>query len=285
MAIEMPNEEGLPPGPRRDLVAAFHELYTEAGCPGTRNLAKGINRNNRFPTTVSHETLAKLLHGRSVPAWSRLDTAVRYLVSLSFREPDEDATVARFHALWRADLAAPPPAVPAPTAPTIKLDPEAALTAMFPGLTAVIKDLLDEDEDDPFGAEGDIYGALTMLREVWQEEFRNMEQRLETAWDEVAVLCAASRTQDDPPPVSPFPGDPPLWFSVTTNRLAYLRDQPAVQVQIAPGRWHRAVKDQHNVPSHVRLIVDLGDGRLAAMYNLDGLHLDPAANTATQPEH
>lgn len=106
MAISMPDENALPPGPRRDLVERFHKLYRGAGRPGTRRLANAIRRDGRLPSTVAHETLADLLHGRSVPDWPRLESAVRYLTSISvrgFSDEDVATAVVAFHELWNAE--------------------------------------------------------------------------------------------------------------------------------------------------------------------------------------
>ncbi|MFJ8745811.1 hypothetical protein ACIRL2_41445 [Embleya sp. NPDC127516] len=111
MAIPMPDEQALPPGPRRDLVDGFHVLYRNAGRPGTRKMADAIRRDGSLPSTVAHETLAGLLHGRSVPDWPRLESAVRYLASVSVRghDPEDiDVAVIAFHVLWNAERDAAP---------------------------------------------------------------------------------------------------------------------------------------------------------------------------------
>ncbi|MFI1585564.1 hypothetical protein [Embleya sp. NPDC020630] len=110
MAIPMPDERALPLGARRELVEEFHRLYRDAGWPGTRRMAEDIRQHDASPTTVAHETLAGLLHGRAVPDWPRLESAVRHLASVSIRRPDADELVLRFHELWNAERdAAPPP--------------------------------------------------------------------------------------------------------------------------------------------------------------------------------
>ncbi|MFJ8793779.1 WD40 repeat domain-containing protein [Streptomyces sp. NPDC102462] len=102
MAIPEPDEESCPPGPKRDLVEAFHALYRQAGTPGTRSMSRKIGEADEARAPVSHETLAKLLRGEAVPSWARVEAAVRYLASLSVHRPDPDATVRNFHALWEA---------------------------------------------------------------------------------------------------------------------------------------------------------------------------------------
>lgn len=56
MPILMPGEGVVPAGPRRDLVAALHELYTNAGRPSTRDVEKAIAADNTLRATVSRET-------------------------------------------------------------------------------------------------------------------------------------------------------------------------------------------------------------------------------------
>ncbi|QHY93539.1 WD domain, G-beta repeat [Streptomyces sp. S4.7] len=102
MAIPEPDEASCPPGPRRDLVEAFHALYRQAGTPGTRSMSRKIGEADESRAPVSHETLAKLLRGEAVPSWARVEAAVRYLASLSVHRPDPDVTVRNFHALWEA---------------------------------------------------------------------------------------------------------------------------------------------------------------------------------------
>lgn len=134
MAIVMPGEDELPAGPRRDLVATIHTLYSDAGRPGTRTMAKAIAKDNTLPATVSHETLAGLLPGRTVPEWPRLHAAVQHLAGASFRPTaDPGETVARFHALWLAERDSPRPKGPLPDAtaapPVVELPPSARLPA------------------------------------------------------------------------------------------------------------------------------------------------------------
>ena len=89
MAIGSPDERRLPVGARRELVLAVHVLYTDAGRPGTRAVASAIRRSD-LPSTVSHETLSALLHGRAVPDWARMESIVRHFAHVSVRRPDPD---------------------------------------------------------------------------------------------------------------------------------------------------------------------------------------------------
>lgn len=112
--IGMPDESRLPEGPRRGLVAAVHALYTDAGRPGLRALAAAIRRDDDAPATVSHETIAALLHGRAIPEWGRLASVVRALAAASVHRPDVNETVVRFHELWRLERDAHRPSTLAP---------------------------------------------------------------------------------------------------------------------------------------------------------------------------
>jgi hypothetical protein len=100
----MPTYETLPPGARRDLVAALHGLYRGAGKPSLREISVGIKQRNELPTTVSYDTASQLLHGVTVPAWARVESMVRYLAATAVgrQKPEPEGEVERFHQLWLA---------------------------------------------------------------------------------------------------------------------------------------------------------------------------------------
>ena len=106
MAISLPGEDRLPPGPVRDLIVALHQLYVAAGRPSGRIISR-----TAFKTTgverVSHETAIGFLRGRSVPAaFGRLKAVVVVLNDLSTPRGDPDAVITRFNALWAAAIEA-----------------------------------------------------------------------------------------------------------------------------------------------------------------------------------
>ncbi|MGI5413899.1 hypothetical protein ACQEV9_44750 [Streptomyces chartreusis] len=109
--ITMPPESEVSPGPRRDLLAALHRLYQDAGYPGLRPLAEAIDKNEDKradePGALgrpSREAIAGLLRGSftRAPVWENLQALVWTLAKRSHRRPDVHAEVSRFHALWLA---------------------------------------------------------------------------------------------------------------------------------------------------------------------------------------
>jgi hypothetical protein len=107
VGIELPGEDRLPPGPARDLVAALHELYRRAGRPGLRTISKSIIVGD-FRDTVSHEAVSGMLHGKSVPRWSKLECVVRQLADWNSPRVDPDQTASRFLSMWEAATGAIP---------------------------------------------------------------------------------------------------------------------------------------------------------------------------------
>jgi hypothetical protein len=101
VGIAMPDEERLPPGPRRDLVAALHELYELAGRPATRTLSAAIRDRNDLPGTLSHEGVSAVLRGvGGCPRWPNLVSLVGVLVDGAVSKRDLEVEVLRIHALW-----------------------------------------------------------------------------------------------------------------------------------------------------------------------------------------
>lgn len=98
----MPDEQRLPPGPRRDLAAALHDLYELAGKPAARTISGWIRGQDDLPGTLSHEGVSSMLRGTGVPRWANLESLVRVLVSRRrVGVSDVDAAVIRIHTLWR----------------------------------------------------------------------------------------------------------------------------------------------------------------------------------------
>lgn len=98
--IDPPGEDRAPPGPSRALFLALGELYRDAGKPSSREIAMEVRRGH-YRDTVSHDTIAKMLRGHSVPRWDKWDAVVRALaVRNSQRDPDTEAR--RMQGLWLA---------------------------------------------------------------------------------------------------------------------------------------------------------------------------------------
>ena len=154
--IAMPSEDRLPPGPKRDLVAAVYDLYREANFPSTRVIAKGVSRDDTLVASISHDTVHKFLGGWTLPRWHTIHALVMWL-AYAAEHPNPDRAVMRIQALWReaqlhddqqgniatpsADLAVNPAlGVPA-TRPDLGIRAAAALHAsVVPKLASTIVD-------------------------------------------------------------------------------------------------------------------------------------------------
>ncbi|GIF19085.1 tetratricopeptide (TPR) repeat protein [Actinoplanes tereljensis] len=99
MAIALPSAERLPTGPRRDLVAAMHDLYDRAGQPATRDVARRTQRNTGYES-VSHETVGAMLRGSAIPAWSKVQAMAVALAAMGVANVDVRAVLARLNGLW-----------------------------------------------------------------------------------------------------------------------------------------------------------------------------------------
>ena len=100
MAVAMPDEERLPPGPVRDLVAGLHRLYRQAGMPSTRKMSEAIEGDDGQRDSVSHETAGAMLRGAVVPRWTQVEALVRMLASTAVNQPNLDSERRRIHELW-----------------------------------------------------------------------------------------------------------------------------------------------------------------------------------------
>ncbi|MGH3362141.1 MAG: ATP-binding protein [Nocardioides sp.] len=80
----------VPPGPRRELVDALHDLHHRAGWPSLRTLAREAG--------CSHTTVSAVFSSPKVPSWGVLELLVEAM--------DGDTT--RFHELWLTASGPPP---------------------------------------------------------------------------------------------------------------------------------------------------------------------------------
>ena len=80
---ELPRPD-VPPGPRRDLVAALHDLHHRAGWPSLRTLAREAG--------CSHTTVSNIFSSPRLPPWGVLELLVEAM----------DGETADFHQLWLA---------------------------------------------------------------------------------------------------------------------------------------------------------------------------------------
>ncbi|WP_151477104.1 hypothetical protein [Streptomyces albicerus] len=138
MGVQLPDETGLPPGPRRDMVVFVHELYQRAGKPSLRDLSEQIRARNDLPGTLSHDGVSSVLKGRNMPRWPNLKSLVHVLAEQQqIGEPDVRAAIERVWALWCvADGGAPWPSAdpPAPSVPTAVAEDHPEPPALPPGV-------------------------------------------------------------------------------------------------------------------------------------------------------
>ena len=85
----------VPPGPRRELAHALHDLHHRSGWPSLRTLAREAG--------CSHTTISTVFSSPRLPTWGTLELVVEAM----------DGTSQAFRELWLA--ASTPPATPAPT--------------------------------------------------------------------------------------------------------------------------------------------------------------------------
>ncbi|MEV2192697.1 hypothetical protein AB0I02_17165 [Streptomyces phaeochromogenes] len=117
MGVQLPDETGLPPGPRRDMVVFVHELYQRAGKPSLRDLSEQIRARHDLPGTLSHDGVSSVLKGRNMPRWPNLKSLVHVLAEQQqVGESDVRGAIERVWALWCvADGGAPWPPSDPPT--------------------------------------------------------------------------------------------------------------------------------------------------------------------------
>ena len=99
MAVGMPDEGQLPPGPRRELTRAVHVLYVAAGAPGLRRISKAILERDDLNGTVSHEAIRGILNGAHAQ-WVKIECLVSQLSTWSVSRPDPAFEIAKIHGLW-----------------------------------------------------------------------------------------------------------------------------------------------------------------------------------------
>lgn len=110
VGIRLPSEQQLPPGSRRDLTTALHDLYALAGKPAARTISAWIRDQDDLPGTLSHEGVSAVLRGSNVPRWANLESLVRVLVEQQRvgAAADVDTVVMQIHALWCIADGSPP---------------------------------------------------------------------------------------------------------------------------------------------------------------------------------
>ncbi|MGY2033405.1 hypothetical protein [Nocardia gipuzkoensis] len=101
--ISMPDETQVPPGPRRALLVALHDLYGDAGKPTVRQISAWIQERDDLRGTLSRQAVSELLRGiTEKPRWLNVEAFVRVLAENKVgRKPDMEDVVERILVLWR----------------------------------------------------------------------------------------------------------------------------------------------------------------------------------------
>ena len=100
--VRMPSEADLPPGTVRDLVELMFYFYRVARRPTLRKISDTI-RNGDYHGTASPETIRRMLHGTTVPAWPTVEAVFEVLCDLGTVDPngrltwDDDVATRRVH--------------------------------------------------------------------------------------------------------------------------------------------------------------------------------------------
>lgn len=97
--ISIPDEDELPEGPHRHLLAEVHRLYDLAGCPSTRVISNGVRNSSRARDVLSHQTVANILRGRSFPSWLKVEALVDVLATYAQTNATAEE-LERFRLLW-----------------------------------------------------------------------------------------------------------------------------------------------------------------------------------------
>ncbi|MEU8437984.1 DnaB-like helicase C-terminal domain-containing protein [Streptomyces sp. NPDC029216] len=102
----MPDESVIPPGPHRDLLLAFHDVYAAAGRPGLRTIARGVTADDKLPSTLTHHVIGRVLGGSSVPSPRQAHALAAWLAEEAAAgaapEAEVEQTVQRLVDLCRA---------------------------------------------------------------------------------------------------------------------------------------------------------------------------------------
>lgn len=108
--LQMPTEEELPPGAKRDFVAELFVHFRDANRPPLNELVNTITGPLKA-RSVSRETIRRLFKGKTTSDWRTVETLLRALCHLSGRDPnsqrfddryddDNDSCRTNLHRLW-----------------------------------------------------------------------------------------------------------------------------------------------------------------------------------------
>lgn len=129
--IPMPDEQTLPAGALRSLVAYIHDLYTAAGKPALMKVERGTTDKLDDFTPVKKDRVAKLLHGDPDAAanWKYVEAVVAYLADEA-HPGHREAPLAAAARLWAATRAGADQTFSA-RLPTDREDPVLRVSAHF----------------------------------------------------------------------------------------------------------------------------------------------------------
>lgn len=102
--IPRPNEAVVPPGPRRDLVLALHDLYEAAGWPSVARTARGLAEDEfeRYPAPMNHQLIAQFLHGRTIASLAQVRALAMIYADKCDPPRDYRAADEQIRILWQA---------------------------------------------------------------------------------------------------------------------------------------------------------------------------------------
>jgi hypothetical protein len=91
----LPSEEELPPGPRRRFVEELYLYFLDAGRPDLARLVSLIDQLVDDPLTpvsvrLTRETVRKILKGKTLSTWKRVECLFLALCHMTGRNPEDD---------------------------------------------------------------------------------------------------------------------------------------------------------------------------------------------------
>jgi hypothetical protein len=86
--LRIPSEKDLPPGPLRKFVIELHHHFRETGRVSPEKIAAAARRLDNSETTVSRETVRRLLTGQTYSDWARVELVLRAMCLLASQDPD-----------------------------------------------------------------------------------------------------------------------------------------------------------------------------------------------------
>ncbi|GAA0454575.1 hypothetical protein GCM10010361_18330 [Streptomyces olivaceiscleroticus] len=94
-ALLMPTEAELPSGPHRRFLEELHLYFREAGRPEIPRILSAAEAaiedpESRVSLKISRETVRRILKGKTLSTWKRVETLFDVLCYMSGRDPEKD---------------------------------------------------------------------------------------------------------------------------------------------------------------------------------------------------